>query len=572
MVEQRNSEKAKGVVLVAVDDFETALRPIIREALIELYGSNYVDEENKRRVLCGEREAPANFEKWELRHLVYAILGRWRGRSASGAESSFESFFSRKFSVGNLPKLKDDFKRSKDLRNQAAHERDFSEDDASDFLRTAVRVLEILGIDDTADKFRARTVSLKSIEAASPMLKGAEQGNNDLTSTAAAKAEQNKKSLIEHSDNSANANRSEAREILYFKMNRRSELARASKSYFQYVDELRDFPLVGRNEWLPRSLLPLDAVELQWLGRNPEDVDPIRLALFDGQRCSAWSKLLDSEMVLNPGYSYRLRDVEVDADRTRYTLMFQGSDYLSYYDTCEALAFEVAEWCKRNAGRMPSYDRNDLPFHGSPDRVFDLSSRNAVAGQSALLIFFNGPGGDQFFLHDRSASKLAEAQNTYHVVPAGSFQPDSYADARHGGEFSLKRAIWREFSEELLGMEELQKFAMYGEDFSDNKKVMKFIDGERAGFVRLFFLGVGFDPTTTKPEVLLCIAINADALGIRDYTTLFRPSWEGTHFAVPWSKEKLTEFAKDPKTLAAGSACLDRAAYHFEALNNVFRG
>src|SRR5207248_1527639 len=107
-----------------------------------------------------------------------------------------------------------------------------------------------------------------------------------------------------------------------------------------------------------------------------------------------------------------------------------------------------------------------------------------------------------FFLHDRISPKLAEAQNTYHVVPAGTFQPDTYADAYHEREFSLKRAILREFGEELLEREQLQKFAMYGEDFYQDKKMKKFVDGERNGFVKLFFLGVGYDPANTKPEIL----------------------------------------------------------------------
>jgi len=196
----------------------------------------------------------------------------------------------------------------------------------------------------------------------------------------------------------------------------------------------------------------------------------------------------------------------------KLSLMFRGCDYLSYYDTCEALAFELSDWCFHNPNQMPQPGKNDLPFHGAPERIFDLATRNAVPGLNALMIFIDGPQGHQFFMHDRTSREIAEAQNTFHVVPAGTFQPDSYASGNHPRDFSLQRCILRELAEELLGKKEVETYSRNGEDFLIDGKCQPFVNGMKDGYVKLFFLGLGFDPVTTKPEMLLAIVMDAKKL------------------------------------------------------------
>lgn len=55
------------------------------------------------------------------------------------------------------------------------------------------------------------------------------------------------------------------------------------------------------------------------------------------------------------------------------------------------------------------------------------------------------------FLHRRNAGAVAAAGVTYHVVPAGVFQPAALAPAHQANDFSFWRNIQRESSEELLG-------------------------------------------------------------------------------------------------------------------------
>lgn len=357
------------------------------------------------------------------------------------------------------------------------------------------------------------------------------------------------------------------RSVFDFKMDRRGHLARVAKHFHRAVDETPDFPLIAKQAWLPQEMTSLVRIDehLRFLGRSQQDVEPFELPLFGGRTCAEWSRDMNREMKLGPGFSYRLISVDTEVP----SLAFCGSDYLSYYNTCEALAFELAEWCVRHSGRQHEVSPIDLPRRGVPERIFDFSTRNCVVGQNTLLIFFDGPNGDVFFLHDRTSTSIAEAQNTLHVVPAGTFQPDSYAGAQPR-DFSLRRAIWRELAEELLGQAEVESFAMNGEDFMTGAKLRPFIEAERNDQLKIFFLGLGLDPVTTKPEILLCIAVNARAVGIRSYEETFTDNWEGAHFTAPWSSKVLADFSTDQRMLPAGAACLTMAIRHFDKLDRLF--
>jgi hypothetical protein len=367
----------------------------------------------------------------------------------------------------------------------------------------------------------------------------------------------------------ANQQKTSSERVFGFKLQNRHLLARAGKHYYRSVDETPDFPLIAKSKWVPSELRPLDTVKCEWLGRIADDVPPLRLPLFGGLTCEEWSKKMKPEMKVGPGFCYRLR--HVDASAGRFKMQFQASDYRAFYNTCEALAFETAEWCI-NKDRLPDPASNDLPSHGSPNRIFDLSIRNAVPAQNAILILFNGVNGNHFLLHDRSTSQyVAELQNTYHVVPAGTFEPDGYADSHHDRDFSLRRAILRELAEELLGKSDhLQGFVATDDDFLSEPAMQPFLKGEREGSLRLFFLGLGIDPVSVKPQISLCIAIDARALGLTEYRSAFTDNWEGKYFVVPWSKENLIEFSRDPKMASPGAACLALALRHFDQLSALY--
>ena len=363
------------------------------------------------------------------------------------------------------------------------------------------------------------------------------------------------------------------REVFEFKRKKRDVLAAAALHYHAALIGEPGLPLIAKSAWLPNKLVPLRSIDqaLGWIER-PDDKSPVALDAFGGRTCAEWSKKLDPKTVLRNYSGYRLRDIQVQNGSLR--LVCQSSDYFAFYNTCEAIAFELAQWCLHHPGRLPNPDRRELGVHRTPESIFDLSNRNAVPGLNALFLLFGGPGKDLFFLHDRSEAKrgLAEAQNMHHVVPSGTFGPDSYKDSYHERDFSLHRTVFRELAEELLGKKEVADYQIYGEDFMKDEKVALFVEGERKGHLKIFFLGLGLDPVNTKPDILLCIAADARRLGIKSYKSVFRKNWEGAHFAQPWSKERLLDWAEKPTVYPAGAACLKLAATrHFPALDSLFR-
>lgn len=365
---------------------------------------------------------------------------------------------------------------------------------------------------------------------------------------------------------------SRGRALLEFKLTKRDLLAKAALHHHAAIIEEPDLPLITKSAWLPDKLVPLKSVDREhgWI-EVAEDKSPIVKDIFDQRTCAEWSKKLNPDMILRNFVGYRLKEVVARNGSLRFT--FQRSDYFAFYNTCEALAFELADWCLRHPNQLPNPRMQELGIGRSPEAMLDLSSRNCVPGLNALFVVFNGKDGHHFFIHDRSDPErpLAEAQNMFHVVPSGTFGPDSYKDSYHERDFSLHRTVFREFAEELLGEEKLSEYEVYGEDFMNDPKVRRFVDGEREGHFKVFFLGLGLDPVNTKPDFVLCIAMDARGLGISDYKSIFRKNWEGNHFVIPWSQSNLLDWASKPTVYPAGAACLKLAATrHFRALDKLF--
>jgi hypothetical protein len=363
-------------------------------------------------------------------------------------------------------------------------------------------------------------------------------------------------------------------EVFNFKLTHRKELAAAAMHYHAAINEVHDSPLIAKASWVPSNLMPLSAVDHGhgWIDRR-DNVAPFAIDIFGSATCVEWTKKMKPDIELYDGFGYRLREVATRNGSLHF--VFQSSNYFAFYNTCEALAFELAQWCIRHPGRLPNPVESELGPRRSPEAIFDLSTRNAVPGLDILLVFFNGRNGDHFFMHDRSSSDrvLAEAQNTYSVVPAGTFGPDSYKDSYHERDFSLRRAIYRELAEELLGKRELEKYQHHGGDFMDEiDKVREFVDAERKGHLKIFFFGLGPDPVNAKADILLCIAADAHAIGISDYKKTFRKNWEGEHFVQPWSEENLLKWSTHPAVYPAGSGCLNLArTRHFDELSRLFK-
>ena len=110
-----------------------------------------------------------------------------------------------------------------------------------------------------------------------------------------------------------------------------------------------------------------------------------------------------------------------------------------------------------------------------------------------------------FYLHQRGSKATIEAQNTTHVVPAGSFNPHHVADRNHEQDFSHYTTAFRELGEELMGDDANLHQVGHIEDLFQRDSVSPFEHLTSIGRGKVIHFGFGLDPVTLKPEGLLAM-------------------------------------------------------------------
>lgn len=358
----------------------------------------------------------------------------------------------------------------------------------------------------------------------------------------------------------------------------RRELAILGKRYHADVDASPDFPLITERGWLPSGPIELfESDPVERLEFSIPDADNLQLEGLPGRYVSIKQQMLTGGRQLINGPTFRLNSIKGDQDSVRF--VFSPGHYYNYINTCEVLAAELADAWTPDVTSL----EGELPIRGHPARIFDLQWRSAFPGINCLLVlknFFQGVNSDEnrrtkdvFLMHQRGQATL-EAQNTWHVVPAGSHQPVS-EDFESDIEQSVWRTAVREFIEELFDKEEATALRRTGSDFLSLPEVHPFVSNifRRPNVARVFYLGCGFDPVTTKPEILMCIVVNwrmVMAFDWRDVTDKpfdglkISENYEGHIQYRAFSRERLKAEANRPhdkgSVLPAGAACLLRAA------------
>lgn len=308
-----------------------------------------------------------------------------------------------------------------------------------------------------------------------------------------------------------------------------------SKHTLNYNGESPD--LIIDEKWIPMQPIPTNDIILDWR-QDVADPEPLQHNLHS-QLQDKLSRRMSKDL------AYRLLEVNRAGE-----LVCGPTDYLQYIDTCEALAWEVAETAldyfvrpseilvdthvlHQRIGRAASSLRRRIGLD-----PFNFYNRAAVIGVNTLTILVSRKSDVvRVLLHDRSKATagLAEAIDTLHVVPAGTFQPIacppnvrtlSFSDC----EFSITRNIMRECGEELLDRDEVIKEwgnndpdAPFRKD-PDLRHLKSLFDSER---IKPFYLGMALDMLTLKPELLTFQLIDYEDLlsGLTDQA--LRQNWEG---------------------------------------------
>ncbi|MCW3133834.1 MAG: hypothetical protein N2V78_05860 [Methanophagales archaeon] len=350
--------------------------------------------------------------------------------------------------------------------------------------------------------------------------------------------------------------------------------------YYRDDFKIMDYkiPLLYRDEWIPPTPIDLREVRLEWLFHKEftfdksifaeEDISP-----FGERRYSSLQLELVENIRLYNDPTYRL--MKVENKENCHMLRFGLDTYFNYMDTCELLAYE---FCKEVVKSMETdvefsadsiKDRFKLSLRSQID-PFDFSNRSAAAGINTILIVLDNNQTSKFYLHERSATEVAEGINTISVVPSGTFQPRHKRDAYHSQDFDLYTNLLREFAEELLGVGEFRNLTAKLTDIFEIE-ILKEIDYfVRKGLIKVYYLGISLDCLTTKPEILTALVLEREIIDTflrKDFADCF----EGENFEIEFSIGQLKSFKEDERIMPAGAACLWLVEKNFKLFRDIER-
>jgi hypothetical protein len=169
-----------------------------------------------------------------------------------------------------------------------------------------------------------------------------------------------------------------------------------------------------------------------------------------------------------------------------------------------------------------------------------------------------------------------EASGTYHVIPAGTFQPILWNDREHATEFDIDFTLLREFAEECYN-DKADVDGHLDHSITEIRKKNRRFDAtlqlHAQGAIKTYFMGLSVDPVTLKPEILaLCIA---DLAALKASIGEFEDQYEGVRVQEPFDRQRiadLLERAQQERLLSAAMGCLALAHKHFDFITAELEG
>lgn len=367
-----------------------------------------------------------------------------------------------------------------------------------------------------------------------------------------------------------------------------------------------DIPLLCREHWLPAQPVELarpddelnddseqlvttviDAVPHSHLRNNPDfwrrQIQLIPECADAPEPVARYHQAIRYLENPNPEYfvnrtSYRV--VAIESANDRKTLSFQTAKYFDYLDIGEVLCYELASVIARLGPRhvppTPAKLAADLPLREQAAEWDGVEYRDSIAGINNLTIVQDGT--ERTFLMMRRGTHLGSAMGTYHVIPAGEFQPSQDSPVEVARQCTLWQTLVREFAEEILLMQEA-KFndkPMHG--LVKIPPVPQIIDTIRSGAWRCWYLGTALDPLSLKPEIMTVSVIDKRAfsdllrLAELDPSRPPRENGEGVldegedGWGYPLTPENLMHYITNESTLPAAAGCSRLALAHMDGL------
>ncbi|TVR56724.1 MAG: hypothetical protein EA420_19955 [Candidatus Competibacteraceae bacterium] len=131
-----------------------------------------------------------------------------------------------------------------------------------------------------------------------------------------------------------------------------------------------------------------------------------------------------------------------------------------------------------------------------------------LAGVSTLTLLHDG-SALRFLMHQRGRLETAYAMGTFHVIPAGEFQPACEAPASFENDLDIWKSIMREYAEEVAGATDYDGHSNV--PFNYDLAPYRELENERkSGNIRLFYFGTGIDPISLQGEILTVAVFRED--------------------------------------------------------------
>jgi hypothetical protein len=340
------------------------------------------------------------------------------------------------------------------------------------------------------------------------------------------------------------------------------------------IDKMR-IPLIVSDAWIPEKPLDFSKITLEWEG-GPSAFP------------SKWEGLVERltrecEVVIEDNPTYRLLSMK---NGEGLCLKFGLGSYKDYVETCEALAWELAwhvrpsivrrlighkntetrEKCKETLKKPTLKKRSKI-------EALDFSNRSTAVGINVLTVITNPNEGQRdatFLIHHRG-KVVAEGIEAFHVIPAGTFQPFHKRDAYHDVEFNIAWTILREFGEEVLNKETIIKTKWSYLDpkapFEEDEELKKLYLLFQKECVNLYFLGIGLDCLTLKPEIMILLLINGRTMAnvIPRVKRGLEGNWEGRIIENrAFEKKELRALVANAKMTPSGKGCCALAVRNFD--------
>jgi hypothetical protein len=318
-------------------------------------------------------------------------------------------------------------------------------------------------------------------------------------------------------------------------------------SKFKLSEEIPLFVLDG---WIKEFPISLDEIKI----KPGDDVVP-KGKLTEAAQKFEYSDMIkkhDKPKIFTENDQYRLLDVTDD------TLVFSKSKY-NYFDKINYGGFLEFDLAKNDLAKK---QKAKLHRDTVINNISKPSDYIILTGVNTLTVLVDG-NKLRLLMHQRS-KKTGTSMNTFHVIPAGEFQPASNYTTAWENDFYLFKNILRETAEEIALVKETDG-NNHIEFKYDTPPYSEIINEKDKGNVKFFYLGIGLDVLTLQGEILTCAVYKKDTFD-RLFPNIIHENPEGTiiNDVNAWGKEYdeiywepvASYLRKDTNTLAAARALL----------------